>query len=116
MGKKYVIEVEKSNFKLSNGEYYWRINGINIHIPQSDLEKLEEYKEPQKHVFEPGDMCRWKEVLFTRNNEVFITRITGEYVEYLDKMGNLGSMLRGVFETSADFVYHANLFESLSEE
>ena len=116
MGKKYIIELCDKPMKNENGNDIWRVKGFNTLVfDQNGLDKLEEYKEP-KHEFIPGDVCRWKDVFFTRNNKVIITRITDEYVRFLNKTGEHGSMLRDEFETSVDFVYHANLFEALSED
>lgn len=114
MGKKYVIEIDDRPLQDACGIELWKIEKINCYISKSELEKLEEYKE--SHEFKVGDVCRWKGVLFTRNNKVFIIRITDKYVRFIDKTGEPGSMLRGVFEKSADFVKHLDTFEVLSEE
>ena len=117
MGKKYVIEVADNYFCDDLGTKYWRIKGVDGFILDGDdLSNLEEYKEPVGHKFEVGDVCRWKEIIFKTNDKIFITKITDLYVEYLTKTGDRKSMLRGVFETSADFVNHSTIFKVLSEE
>ena len=119
MGKKYIIELCEKPMKNENGDDIWRVKGFNTLVfDQNGLDKLEEYKEPVTHKFEVGDVCRWKYeyVLFTRNDKIFITKITDQYVEYLTKTGDRGSMLRGVFERSADFVNHSTIFKVLSVE
>ena len=117
MSKKYIIEIIEKPFKDDAGREVWRAKGFNtLYFDQNGLDKLEEYVEPATHKFEVGDVCRWKEVLSTRNNTIFITKITDIYVEYITKTGDRGSMLRGVFETSADFVNHSTIFKVLSEE
>lgn len=108
MGKKYIIEVEKSDFKNLNGETLWKIQGLNTCILSRDLDKLEEYVEPVTHKFEVGDVCK----IASSDSEFVITRITPDLVSYMWDDGNHGALRRTLFERQATFVRHSNYFET----
>ena len=59
MGRKYVIELCEKPMKNENGNDIWRVKGFNTLVfDQNGLDKLEEYKEPEKetHKLKVGDV------------------------------------------------------------
>ena len=58
MGRKYVIELDDTPYNNGDDQTVWRVKGFNIFLDRSDLDYLEEYKEPEKETLEPkvGDV------------------------------------------------------------
>ena len=109
MGKKYIIEVEKSAFKNLKGETLWKIQGLNTCMVSSDLDKLEEYKEPETHEFKVGDVCK----LIDIDSNVIVIKITPDYISYLLSDGTHGMRRRSLFECQALFIRHSDEFYSI---
>lgn len=112
MGKKYVIEVEKSDYKNLNGETLWKIQGLNTCILSRDLDKLEEYKEPKKetHEFKVGDVCYLPKVHGIE--KLIVTKIGPCAISYMESDGTLHAWLTKEFTEKAVFLYHSDLFEA----
>lgn len=111
MGKKYVIEVEDKPLQDVCGIELWKVKNFNCYISKSELEKLEEYKEPH-HEFEVGDVCK----IASSDHNLIITKIDPDYVTYMWDDGSHGMIRRSVFEFQALFVRHSEEFCSVLKE
>jgi len=112
MGKKYVIELCDKPMKDENGGDIWRVKGFNALVfDQNGLDKLEEYKEPEKelHEFKVGDVCYMPEG--HGDKKLIVTKIRPYITNYMQSDGTLYSWLTEEFTKKAIFVYHSDLFE-----
>lgn len=113
MGKKYIIELCDKPMKNENGNDIWRVEGFNTLVfDQNGLDKLEEYKEPEKetHELKVGDVCYIPGEY--ENNKLIVTRITGYTVEFMCSNGSLWSQFKKPFEEKVIFMYHSDSFSN----
>ena len=117
MGKKYIIELCDKPMKNENGNDIWRVKGFNTLVfDQNGLDKLEEYKEPEKetHKFKVGDVCYLQEE--HGDEKLIVTKIRPYTTSYMKSDGTVYSWLTEVFTEKAIFMYHSDLFEAFLNE
>ena len=97
MGKKYIIEIVEKPFKDDAGREVWRAKGFNtLYFDQNGLDKLEEYKEPETHKFEVGDVCY--PINGDPGTTFIITKITPQLVSYMWADGSHSFLKTTFFE------------------
>lgn len=113
MGKKYIIEIIEKPFKDDAGREVWRANGFNtLYFNQNGLDKLEEYKEPEKetHELKVGDVCYMPEEYDFE--KLIVTKIGPFMINFMEPDGSQYTMLTRLFKEKAVFMYHSDLFEA----
>ena len=113
MGKKYIIELCEKPMKNENGDDIWRVKGFHTLVfDQNGLDKLEEYKEPEKetHELKVGDVCYLPKE--HGNEKLIVTKIGPCGISYMESDGTLHAWLTKEFTEKAVFLYHSDLFEA----
>ena len=113
MGKKYIIELCEKPMKNESGNDIWRVKGFNTLVfDQNGLDKLEEYKEPEKemHKFKVGDVYYMPKE--DHYEKVIVTKIGPYTISYMQTDGSLYAWLTEAFAEKATFMYHSDLFEA----
>ena len=113
MGKKYVIELCDKPMKNENGCDIWRVKGFNTLVfDQIGLDKLKEYKEPEKetHELKVGDVCYLPEEYDFE--KLIVTKIGPFMINFMEPDGSQYTMLTRLFKEKAVFMYHSDLFEA----
>ena len=111
MGKKYVIEVEDRPFQDKCGVELWKVKNVRCYINKSELERLEEYKEPEKetHEFKVGDVCYVPGQY--DYDKLLVIYIGTCMTEFLQSNGQVYTMLNSSFKEKAVFMYHSDTFD-----
>ena len=109
MGKKYMIEVEDRPFQDVCGTELWKIENLNCYITKSELEKLEEYKEPEKRTLTDGDVCYIPGQY--DDDKLLVLSIGTGITVFLQSNGEVWTMMNTSFKEKAVYLYHSHTFD-----